>query len=193
MDKRRQWWSKPIMMIWFHQVFLITYMIHMIHWTQSINLVSIYLFTSTHNICVTLQSYNKWRYISCSFKNNLYYLLYLTCGVLHSHQIFYDVASETNTSRDCKHEQLDWFLAKAIEIVETLFNELGWLLLENKRLMHKCTMVFKCINGLALPYRIDSFNANTFNHSYSIRKSSKFRIAMARTEYYHRSFFNIWM
>ncbi len=34
----------------------------------------------------------------------------------------------------------------------------------------------------------DSFNANTFNHSYSIRISSKLRIPIDRTEYYHRSF-----
>ncbi len=54
--------------------------------------------------------------------------------------------------------------------------------------MHKCTMVFKFKNGLALPYLIDSFNVNTFNHSYSTRNSSKLRIPIARTEYYHRSF-----
>ncbi len=36
----------------------------------------------------------------------------------------------------------------------------GWLSLENRRCMHKCTIVFKCRNGLALPYLIDSFNAN---------------------------------
>ncbi len=48
-----------------------------------------------------------------------------------------------------------------------VFKELGWLSLENRRVMHKCTMVFKCRNGLAPPYLIDSFNANTFNHSYS--------------------------
>ncbi len=62
------------------------------------------------------------------------------------------------------------------------------LSLENGRFMHKCTMVFKCRNGLAPPYIIDSFNANTFNHSYSTRNSSKLRIPIARTEYYHRSF-----
>ncbi len=68
-----------------------------------------------------------------------------------------------------------------------LFKELGWLLLENRRLMHKCTMVFKCRNGLAPPYLIiDSFNANTCNQS--TRNSSKLRILIARTEYYHRSF-----
>ncbi len=39
--------------------------------------------------------------------------------------------------------------------------------LENRKLgcMHKCTMVFKCRNGVAPPYLIDSFNANTFNHN----------------------------
>ncbi len=50
------------------------------------------------------------------------------------------------------------------------------------------TMRFKCRNGLAPPYLIDSFNANTFNHSYSKRNSSKLRIPKAKTEYYHRSF-----
>ncbi len=53
-----------------------------------------------------------------------------------------------------------------------VFKELGWLSLENRRCMHKCTMIFKCRNGLALPYLIDSFNVNTFNHSYSTRNSS---------------------
>ncbi len=47
---------------------------------------------------------------------------------------------------------------------------------ENRRLniliMHKYSIVFKCRNGLAPPYLIDSFNANTFNHSYSTRNSS---------------------
>ncbi len=46
-----------------------------------------------------------------------------------------------------------------------VFKELGCLSLENRRLMHKCTMVFKSRNGLAPPYLIDSFNANTFNHT----------------------------
>ncbi len=49
-------------------------------------------------------------------------------------------------------------------------------------------MVFKCRNCLAPPHRIDCFNANTFNHSYSTRNSSKLRILIARTEYYHRIF-----
>ncbi len=49
-------------------------------------------------------------------------------------------------------------------------------------------MVFKCRNGVAPPYLIDSFNANAFNHSSSIRNSSKLRIPIARTEYYHGSF-----
>ncbi len=45
--------------------------------------------------------------------------------------------------------------------------------------MHKCTVVFKCRNGLAPPYLIDSFNANTFNQSYSTSNSSKLRIPIA--------------
>ncbi len=64
----------------------------------------------------------------------------------------------------------------------------NWLSIETRRCMHKCTMVFKCRNGLAPPYLINSFNANTFNHSYSTTKSSKLRIPITRNEYYHRSF-----
>ncbi len=54
--------------------------------------------------------------------------------------------------------------------------------------MHKCTMAFKYRNGFAPPYRIDSFNPNTFNHSYSTRNSSNIWIPIARTEYYNRVF-----
>ncbi len=60
-----------------------------------------------------------------------------------------------------------------------VFKELGWLSLENRRCMHKCTMNFKCRNGLAPLYLIDSFNANTFNHSYRTRNSSILRIPIA--------------
>ncbi len=31
-----------------------------------------------------------------------------------------------------------------------VFKELGWLSLENRRFIHKCSMVFKCRNGLVL-------------------------------------------
>ncbi len=54
--------------------------------------------------------------------------------------------------------------------------------------MHRCTIFFKCRNGLAPPYVIDSFNANTFNHSYSTKHYSKLIIPIARTEYYNRKF-----
>ncbi len=73
-----------------------------------------------------------------------------------------------------------------------VYKDLGWLSLENRRWMHKCTMVFKCRNGLASPYLIESFNANTFNHSYSTINSSKLRIPIASTEYYHRSSLISW-
>ncbi len=92
---------------------------------------------------------------------------------------------------DCKHEQLAARLIFGTgprDSRNPVSKELGWLSLENQRCMHKCTMVFKCRNGLAPPYLIDSFNVNTFNHSYRTRISSKLRIPIARTEYYHRSF-----
>ncbi len=62
--------------------------------------------------------------------------------------------------------------------------------------MHKCTMVFKCKNGLDPLYLIGNFNGNTFNHSYSTRNSSNIRISITMTEYYHRRFLisgcNVW-
>ncbi len=103
----------------------------------------------------------------------------------------YDAASETNKSR---LQRLQTRAAGLISGTGTrdsrnpVSKECGWLSLENRRFMHKCTMVFKCRNGLAPPYLTDSFNANTFNHSYSTRNSSKLKIPIARTEYYHRRF-----
>ncbi len=106
--------------------------------------------------------------------------------------VVYDAASETNKSR------LQRLQTRATRLIsgtgprnnrEPVFTELGWLSLENRRLLHECTMAFKCRNGLAPPYLIDNFNANTFfNQGYSTRNSSKFRIPMARTEYYQGSF-----
>ncbi len=87
----------------------------------------------------------------------------------------YDAASETNKSR------LQRLQTRAVRLNSgtgpgdsrnPMFKELGWLSPENRRFIHKCTIVFKCRNGLGPPYVIDSFNANTFNHSYSSRNSS---------------------
>ncbi len=108
--------------------------------------------------------------------------------------VVYDAASETNKSR------LQRLQTRAAQLISgtgprdsrnPVFKEPGWLSLENRRCIQKCTMVFKYGNGLAPPYLIDSFNANTFNHSYSTSNSSKLRIPIARAEYYHISFFNI--
>ncbi len=81
----------------------------------------------------------------------------------------YDAASETNKS------MLQRLQTRAARLISGTVPRLSG------------TMVFKCRNGLAAPYLIDSFNANTFNHSYSTRNSSKLRIPIARTGYYHIS------
>ncbi len=99
--------------------------------------------------------------------------------------VVYDATFETNKSR---LQRLQTRAARLISCTgprenrNPVFKELGWLSLKNRRCMHKCTMV------LSPPYLIDSFNANTFNHRYSTINSSKLRISIARTEYYHRSF-----
>ncbi len=73
--------------------------------------------------------------------------------------VVYDAASETNKSR------LQRLQTRAAQLISgtgprnPVFKELGWLSLENRRCMYKCTIVLKCRNGLAPSYLIDSFNA----------------------------------
>ncbi len=73
--------------------------------------------------------------------------------------VVYDAAYETNKSR---LQKLQTRAARLIsgtgprDSRNPVVKELGWLSLENRRCMHKCTMVFKCRNGLAPPYHIDS-------------------------------------
>ncbi len=105
--------------------------------------------------------------------------------------VVYDAASETNKYR------LQRLQIRAAQLISgtgprysrnPVFKEFGWLSRENRRFMHKCTMVFKRRNSLAPLYLIDSFNSNIVYHSYSTRNSYKLRIPIVRTEYYGRSF-----
>jgi len=69
-----------------------------------------------------------------------------------------------------------------------MFKELGWLSLQHRCDLHKCTMVFKCRHNLAPQYLIDLFQANDVNHDHETRFGSSLRATKFRTAYYERSF-----
>ncbi len=67
----------------------------------------------------------------------------------------------------------------------SIFKELGWLSLQYRRDFHKCIMIYKCWNGLALQYLCDMFNANDSMHYYNIQTSSQLQALKSCTAYYH--------
>ena len=52
------------------------------------------------------------------------------------------------------------------------FQKLGWINLETQRIMHKCILVYKCLNNLAPPYFCDYFIRNNCIHSHNTRNSN---------------------
>ena len=52
---------------------------------------------------------------------------------------------------------------------EEAFQMLGWINLKTQRIMHKCILVYKCLNNLAPPYFGDYFIRNKCIHSYNTR------------------------
>ncbi len=70
----------------------------------------------------------------------------------------------------------------------SMFAELGWLCLQNRRDFHKCIMVYKCLHNLAPDYLCQLFVQNGVNHDYNTRHSSHLRATRTNTEYYHRGF-----
>jgi hypothetical protein len=103
----------------------------------------------------------------------------------------YDSASETSKI------QLQRLQTRAARLISgsgprasrnPMFKQLSWLSLQNRRDFHKCTMVFKCRNGLAPEYLMTRFKANDTKHSYNTRNASQLRATKTRTQYYNRSF-----
>ncbi len=103
----------------------------------------------------------------------------------------YDSASGTNKTR------LQKLQTRAVRLITgsdprtsrvSMFKELGWLSLQYKRDFHKCIMIYKCRNRLALQYLCDLFNSNDSVHSYNTRNSSQFRATKSHSAYYYHSF-----
>ncbi len=76
-----------------------------------------------------------------------------------------------------------------------MFKEIGWLSLQYRRAFHKCIMIYKCRNGLALQYLCDLFTSNDSMHYYNNWNSSQLQTTKSLIEY-HRSFtisvLNLW-
>jgi hypothetical protein len=66
----------------------------------------------------------------------------------------------------------------------TMFSELGWLSLQHRRDLHKCVMIYKCLNNLAPSYLCELFSANNTIHSHHTRQSSQLRTIKTHTENY---------
>jgi len=70
----------------------------------------------------------------------------------------------------------------------TIYKELSWINLQNRRNFNKCALVFKCLHGLAPEYLIDNYTFNHQIHSYSTRSANNLHIDKATTKYYSNSF-----
>ncbi len=105
--------------------------------------------------------------------------------------IVYDSTSSTNKQR------LQRLQTRAARLISgtgprdsriPMFQDLGWLSLQNRRNFHKLVMVYKCINGLVPSYLSDIFNSSHYNHGRNTRNSDQLRAPRARTAYYQAGF-----
>ncbi len=69
-----------------------------------------------------------------------------------------------------------------------MYNTLKWLSLKNRRLLHKCTLMYKCTHGLAPMYLTDHIDQNDAVHSYNTRTSKDLHVKKPHTSYYSCSF-----
>ncbi len=69
-----------------------------------------------------------------------------------------------------------------------MYADLNWLLLKNRGLMHKCIIVYKCLNGMAPQYLNDKITFNDNVHKYCMRSAKDLHVKKTNTAYYTRSF-----
>ncbi len=69
-----------------------------------------------------------------------------------------------------------------------MYNTMKWLLLKNRRLLHKCTLMYKCTHGLAPTYLTEHIDHNDTVQSYNTRTSKDLHAKKPHTAYYSRSF-----
>ncbi len=54
--------------------------------------------------------------------------------------------------------------------------------------MHKCIIVYKCLNGIVPQYLTDKITCNDNGHTYSTRSAKNMHVNKPNTAYYARSF-----
>ncbi len=105
--------------------------------------------------------------------------------------VVYDSASQTNKDR------LQRLQSRAARILtgsapmtsrNSMFKQLNWLSLQNRRIFNKCVLVFKCLHNLAPRYLIQNYSLNSEMHSYNTRSAKKLHTDIASTQYYANSF-----
>ncbi len=68
-----------------------------------------------------------------------------------------------------------------------MYADLNRLSLKNWRLMHKCIMVYKCLNGMAPQYLNDKITCNDNIYKYCSRSAKDLHVKKHNTAYYARS------
>ncbi len=69
-----------------------------------------------------------------------------------------------------------------------MYADLSWLSLKNRPLMHKCIIVYKCLNGMGPQYLNDKITCNDNVHKYCTRFAKDLHVKKPNTAYYARSF-----
>ena len=71
---------------------------------------------------------------------------------------------------------------------DTMFKKLNWMTLKNRRIEHKCVLLYKSLHNMAPQYLTNQFHSNSQCHAYNTRNSRKLRVDKVKTAYYSRSF-----
>ncbi len=99
----------------------------------------------------------------------------------------------------CEFKQIDTYqsIAKVAKLSSgsgpresrnSIFKELEWLSIQNRKHLQRYIMVFKCRNGLAPEYLSEHFSSNDRVHMYNTLNASQLRATSNRTAHYHLSF-----
>ncbi len=104
----------------------------------------------------------------------------------YSHTV-YDTATETNNAK------LQLLQTRAASLItgsgprtghNSMLGQLGWLSLQHRQDLHKCTVLHKCPNNLAPLYLYELFSTNSDIHFYDTCPSVQLRAFRHNIEYY---------
>ena len=68
------------------------------------------------------------------------------------------------------------------------FDILNWVELSTRRIIHKCVLVFKCLNNLVPEYLSLYFTRNSSIHSYNTRRKNNLHLPKSNLSLDRRSF-----